>query len=379
MSDLRVELITGAELADFSREWRGLTDRVPGTHPFRDPAFIAAAASMADDIVSLACFAVRTRSGELVAVLPAGLELQQVGPVTIPTIRSASPGRLDLTEFSVDPAFASQATAALSAELGRRCRRGTAVDIRTMLADDPLLAAASPPFTAGSSYPLRVAMLAGRRSWMEVVSGGHRRREAQRVIRRLEELASSPRWADGPEAARDAAIRFAMLHTRQQSARGRRIYFGDDRRSAILARLLSAWHGSGRADIALLTVDGRDVAGYILLHCGTATWAYRTAFDLEWSRYSPGIVMLTSALDRALSRGSERFEFSWGDQPYKEAWSEVGGHVRHLHASAGGPRGLAFRAAGRFLDRFRRSRPASPVGSGRPDPASLLLDGLLPE
>jgi Acetyltransferase (GNAT) domain len=49
--------------------------------------------------------------------------------------------------------------------------------------------------------------------------------------------------------------------------------------------------------VALLRVDGKAVAAQVLMYCGTTAYTWKTAFDVKYSKYSPGILLIDRMTD----------------------------------------------------------------------------------
>ena len=110
--------------------------------------------------------------------------------------------------------------------------------------------------------------------------------------------------------------------------------------------------GAGRAVIYLLEVDGRAIAYRMgLLHNGLF-YDWKTSFDVEWSSFSPGLLVLAYVVKELLERKAAGINFMAGRYGYKDSWSPFGEVVANDWFLASGPR-LAARA---YLGYRRRAR-----------------------
>src|SRR5262249_7480785 len=60
----------------------------------------------------------------------------------------------------------------------------------------------------------------------------------------------------------------------------------------------------GNASVALLRVDGRAVAAQVLLYCGTTAYTWKTAFDAEFSKFSPGALLVDKMTEQLFADGA---------------------------------------------------------------------------
>jgi CelD/BcsL family acetyltransferase involved in cellulose biosynthesis len=109
-------------------------------------------------------------------------------------------------------------------------------------------------------------------------------------------------------------------------------------------QLMSELAASGSASVALLKVDGRAIAAQVLLYCGTMAYTWKTAFDAEFGRFSPGSLLVDKVTEHLFS----------GDVEAIESCSPEGGFMNqiwdgrritvNLLADLGARRSLAFAA-----------------------------------
>ncbi len=84
-----------------------------------------------------------------------------------------------------------------------------------------------------------------------------------------------------------------------------------------------------------LTADDRVIAVFYCFHFHDRIYAYQIGFDLDWSGYSPGRLLIAHGIQAATKEGSTELDWGPGDDEYKLAWTE---HARledeiFLHAS----------------------------------------------
>jgi CelD/BcsL family acetyltransferase involved in cellulose biosynthesis len=66
----------------------------------------------------------------------------------------------------------------------------------------------------------------------------------------------------------------------------------DESDAAFVRRLIANLAGGENASVALLRVDGRAIAAQVLLYCGTTAFTWKTAFDADFGKFSPGALLV---------------------------------------------------------------------------------------
>jgi hypothetical protein len=62
--------------------------------------------------------------------------------------------------------------------------------------------------------------------------------------------------------------------------------------AAFVRRLVGDLAQRQDASVALLRVDGKAVAALVLLYCGPSAYSWKTAFDAEFGKFSPGALLI---------------------------------------------------------------------------------------
>src|SRR5262249_16619286 len=68
-------------------------------------------------------------------------------------------------------------------------------------------------------------------------------------------------------------------------------------------------------------LDGRVVAFYYAIRSDAGTASYVIAHDGVLGPFSPGLLMLTRALEAACGRGEPEYDLSLGEESYKDDWA----------------------------------------------------------
>ena len=75
----------------------------------------------------------------------------------------------------------------------------------------------------------------------------------------------------------------------------------DEHDATFARRLISDLAAGEDASVALLQVDGRAVAAQVLLYCGTTAYTWKTAFDADFSKFSPGALLVDRMTEQLLA------------------------------------------------------------------------------
>lgn len=98
-------------------------------------------------------------------------------------------------------------------------------------------------------------------------------------------------------------------------------YFRNESMREFYRRLVEKMHAPGWLHFSSLTLDSHFLALYISLEYGKKLYFYKTCFNLDYAKKSPGQVILRYHLDYALSRGIGELDFARGDEGYKDRFA----------------------------------------------------------
>lgn len=62
--------------------------------------------------------------------------------------------------------------------------------------------------------------------------------------------------------------------------------------AAFVRQMVGALADQGHASVALLRIDGRAIAAQVLMYCGATAYTWKTGYDSEYARYSPGALLV---------------------------------------------------------------------------------------
>lgn len=135
-----------------------------------------------------------------------------------------------------------------------------------------------------------------------------------------------------PDTLRPALDRFMALHVRQWSGRDDAVApFTDPVIRAGFIALTEEPGSMGLIDITELYSGDALVAAYFGFVFRDTYFAYRTAFDRDAFRLSPGHLMLQELLAACAAQGLRRFDFMRGGYAYKKDYATWSGHNHRYH------------------------------------------------
>lgn len=111
-----------------------------------------------------------------------------------------------------------------------------------------------------------------------------------------------------PRGARDAFEIFLAMENRSWKGANGTSLLSDDGDAAFARRLIGDLATRGNASVALLRVEGKPVAAQVLLYSGTMAYTWKIAFDAEFSKYSPGALLIDKITDELFASGIETIE-----------------------------------------------------------------------
>jgi CelD/BcsL family acetyltransferase involved in cellulose biosynthesis len=111
-----------------------------------------------------------------------------------------------------------------------------------------------------------------------------------------------------PFEARDAFEVFLAMEDKSWKGANGTSLLADDDDAAFARRLIGDLASHRNASVALLRVDGRPIAAQVLLYAGTMAYTWKIAFDAEFSKYSPGALLIDKVTDELFASGIARIE-----------------------------------------------------------------------
>ncbi len=131
-----------------------------------------------------------------------------------------------------------------------------------------------------------------------------KRKELRRLRRRLEDLGRVEFvCATAPADVAAAMEAFLQLEASGWKARGGTALLDDAASAGFARRMTGDLAREGRCRVHLLTLDGRPVAGGIVVEARDRAWFWKTAYDEAYARFSPGLILATEITAAQSARG----------------------------------------------------------------------------
>lgn len=126
-----------------------------------------------------------------------------------------------------------------------------------------------------------------------------KRKELRRQWARLNEqgvLATDQLTAGDPDAIHDWIAEFLRLEASGwKGSNGSSLSSNPDTDAFFRSAMVSA-HAAGQLEMTALRIDGRAIAMLITLFSGQAGFSFKTAFDEDFARFSPGVLLQRESL-----------------------------------------------------------------------------------
>jgi CelD/BcsL family acetyltransferase involved in cellulose biosynthesis len=113
------------------------------------------------------------------------------------------------------------------------------------------------------------------------------------------------------------------LHASRWAQRGEAGVLATDEVQRFHREAAPALARAGLLRLRILRIGNRLAAAYYGLHDRDRAYAYVTGLDPEFAFESPGVIILSHAIETALQEGARSFHFLRGQEPYKYRWGAV--------------------------------------------------------
>ena len=111
-----------------------------------------------------------------------------------------------------------------------------------------------------------------------------------------------------PDDTRDAFEVFLKMESQSWKGENGTALLSSEEDAAFARRWIGALAAQGGASVALLTVNGKPVAAQVLLYSGTMAYTWKTAFDAEFAKFSPGALLIDKVSDALFASGVTQIE-----------------------------------------------------------------------
>lgn len=275
-----------------AEQWKDLAGRA-SPNVFMDPTALLAASEMNFARVQmLLAWEEGPAPARLVGVW--GLQLKKVAPFW-PVLLEALPYNYSfLSNPVIDPAFVTEVIPAFFAAVASSTLPNL-VSLRDFDATSPSYAALVAALAARGRVPLTLAQ--DQRPVVSRDAGvkrsGSTRKKLRQDWNRIVALGAvdvvNDRAADAVQLAFEA---FLTLEAASWKGTQGTALLSDPEDAAFVRRLVGDLAERRNASVALLRIDGRIIAAQVVLYCGATAYTWKTAYDQDYARYSPGALLV---------------------------------------------------------------------------------------
>jgi CelD/BcsL family acetyltransferase involved in cellulose biosynthesis len=297
-----------ADLLPIAGEWRALSAHALEPNIFYDPGFALAAATVFGNDVGAVLVWSGTAPRKLLGFFPARIADRRYGlrlPVLIGWTHPYGPLGTPL----VDRDAAEPVIAAWLAHIAADASLPGLLLLPLLPENEPFAQALNnilqrTQMQCADFAVHRRALLAPRHEreqYLENAVSAHRHRELRRTGRRLADAGALLfTTAAEPAAVATAAEDFFTLEARGWKGEAGTAAAHHRDLVGFIRMALPALAAEGKVAINRLLLDGRPIAAAITLFCGDAAWYWKTAYDENFSRFAPGM-LLSAALTEELA------------------------------------------------------------------------------
>ncbi len=297
-----------ADLLPVVDDWRELAGRSIESNIFYDPGFALAAASVFGNDVGAVLVWSGTTPRRLLGFFPARISERRYGlklPVLVGWTHPYGPLGTPLVERdAAEPVIAAW----LAYVAGDPALPGLV--LLPLVAEDEPFAAALNAILQRTQMPCadfarhHRALLAPRQNrahYLENAISSHRHRELRRSGRRLSDAGALLFTTASEPATVAAAIEdFFVLEASGWKGEAGTAAAHHEEVTSFIKTALPALAAEGKVAMHRLLLDGRAIAAAITLHSGDTAWYWKTAYDEQFARFAPG-VLLSAALTEELA------------------------------------------------------------------------------
>jgi CelD/BcsL family acetyltransferase involved in cellulose biosynthesis len=169
-----------------------------------------------------------------------------------------------------------------------------------------------------------------------------RRSDLRRARRRAEQIGTLTTEIIVPEPGQVDSLLDTAFHIEQASWKGesQTALACDPQRGEFFRLFAKAAASAGRLRICFLRIDGRPVAMQIATVHAKGFWLLKIGYDSEFSRCSPGMLLLSETIAHAAREGLASYQFLGQADTWINIWTELAHQTRSIRIYPLGSWGL---------------------------------------
>jgi Acetyltransferase (GNAT) domain len=283
---------------DIAAAWADLTKRA-SPNVFMNPAALTAANEMRfAQVYVLLAWEEAAAPRKLVGVW--ALQVRKIAPFWPALLEALPYNYAFLSSPVIDPAFIDEVVPAFFAAIEKNPLLPNVINLPSFNAESPDYDAIIKALAARDGEHLRFAESARPFVTREfgVKRSGSTRKKLRQDWNRLSALGSVDIVNQrAPDAVRGAFEQFLALEAGSWKGTQGTALLCDEKDAGFVRRLISGLADQGNASVALLRIDGLAIAAQVLMYCGTMAYTWKTAFNSDYAKYSPGALLIDKITD----------------------------------------------------------------------------------
>ena len=324
------ELTSGNELRAVIPEWEQLWERSPTAPPFQMPGWLIAWWEHFGDGKELWALGLREQDA-LVGMVPLCIHHEQgVRKVMLVGVAVS-----DYVDALFAPGFESLGASLACEHLARHATRWDACDLQPLLKDSPFLSAefpGEPGSSIGKVETCTRLALPGNCLEFRRHFSAHFRKRFSAAKRNAEAIGEVRFELASPQTFDDSFHGLMHLHRARWKARNEPGLVNSAAAEQFHRDAASSLLDHGELRLWLLKIGSRAAGAlYAFIH-RQRLFLYLSGFDPEFEKVSPGVLLITHAIEQAISEGASDCEFLRGREAYKYRWDvrEFATYARRL-------------------------------------------------
>ena len=278
---------------DFTAQWNDLIRRAPGNAFMNPTALKAAFDTMFAVVTVLLAWEEGVDSARLVGLW--ALQHRNVMTFWPPMLEARPYNYAFLSTPVIDPAFAAEVIPAFFVAIRKNPALPHVVSLKEMDADSEAYAAIQKTIADEHLAHLTLTQTLRPAVTREkgIKTSGSTRKKLRQDWNRLSALGKLEMINErNVDATRVAFEEFLDLEKRSWKGERGTAILCSERDTEFTRRLIGDLAAEGNASVAVLRLDGRTIAAQVLLYCGTTAYTWKIAFDGEFAKYSPGVLVV---------------------------------------------------------------------------------------
>lgn len=345
------------------KEWEELEKNVADLTVFQTWVFqFYAWKTFADKVHPYLALA-RNEKGELVGCAPLGYRITKIGPVVIKQLGFCCVKYCDFQNFIVHKNYQDSVLPAFAEWLLAQRKNWHIMQFK-LLREDFTLLTAPELFTNKVWEFIRIQkiglapFISIDKNWSDFQNALSSKRakavryEVKNLYRYFPGRFQGYKNGPGLEQALEQLMDLHQKRIRQKHQLGA---FATDAIRCGFQNLVRELEKRGYIAIHTISSNDRTIAAIGTFTFQNKVLYFQGGFEPEWNRYSPGKVVLAQRITEAITAGAEEFDFLFGDEDYKFAWSTGQRKIVAFAMKTGSLRGWVFNQIMTWQNRLLQS------------------------